>query len=736
MDGYRDLHIKLQPIHNKQHTKLGIAEFFTFLRKASQILSKLNKNALKESGKMLCLARASGSLKTPMTTTRVSKSHYLVLFSIIVLGAALRLHYIEQPMRYDEALTYLRYASQPLPAVVSSYNEPNNHVFHSVLVHAAYTVFGNDPAALRLPALIAGVLLIPAAYWTSRRFFQPRAGLLAAGLCAVSLPLVEFSVNARGYTLLALFSILLLGVVKLLKDRATARRWLAFIVLSALGFYTIPVMLYPFGIAAAWLVLSYRRDQKGWQFLKRLIVLGAASAAAAGLTLLLYSPIIAVAGIGALTQNQFVARPEAYEFYQRLTEVLGTLFGFPLLGFPPLIAAVLLAGVALAMALHRRISGVGISPGWAALAWLLPVLFIQRVIPFDRTWTAITPLALMLAAAGIAYLVGRSDKVFTAALLLLTIPAAVGWVQSGDVTSSARTGYAPDAEAAALWLGENGQPDDVVLIPTPLDEPVRYYLNYHDYPEIDIRNQHQVYWIDLLQDDAGTIYVFGAPPDDIDGLIETFTLPAPSFEASLETAATFSQTTLQALALPGYPAGTLYADDFEGDGLFSGWTLNNLQAVLTKAETNNQALRLTTAGSLGEMNLSGALDWRDYAVEVRLQVVTPGSEGEDVYLHLRSTADVGSYIAGIDIEQGHAFIAGDLNRQWRGLLAEAEMPFEAERWYTLRFVARGNAVSLDVDGEPIISIEDDAAQAGAVRLLISPNSQVLIDDLRITALSE
>lgn len=665
-------------------------------------------------------------------TPHVSKSHYLVLLGIVLLAAVLRLQYLHQPMRYDEALTFLRYASQPLQTIISSYGEPNNHVLHSVLVHAAYALFGNDPAALRLPALMAGILLVPAAYWTTRLFYQPRAGLLAAALCAVSLPLVEFSVNARGYTLLALFSILLLGVVRLLRDRSTVGRWAAFVVLSALGFYTIPVMLYPFGIAAVWLVVSYAREEKGWRFFKRVLALGIASACAAALTLLLYAPIITNEGIQALTQNQFVANPPAYAFYQRLPEVLGTLFGFPLLGFPALIALALLAGVGLAVALHRRISGIGVSPAWAALVWLLPVVFIQRVIPFDRTWTAITPLYLMLAAGGLAYLFARSDRAFTVLLVFLIAPTGLTLLQSDAITGSERTGLAPDAEAAALWLGENMQVDDKVLIPTPFDEPVRYYLDYHGYRNTDIYNQHQVYWIDLMQADVDEIYVFGTPEGDVESLRESLLLPEPNFDVRLETVANFPQTTLQRLIVPEYRVDTLYADDFEGEGLFSGWVFNNLEAELVKAGEGNQALRLTSADGWGEMNLSGALAWRDYAVQVRVHVTRPGSDAEDVYVHIRSTADVGSYIAGFDIEQGRAFIGGDANRQWRGFLAEAPMSLNADQWYTLNFAASGNTITLAVDGEPIIEIEDDVAQAGAVRILIPPNSQILIDDIRIT----
>jgi hypothetical protein len=669
-----------------------------------------------------------------MNRTVVTKSHYLVLLGIILCALALRAIYLSQPMRYDESLTFLRYASQPLGTVIASYEEPNNHILHSVLVHVAYRLLGDEPWVLRLPAFIAGVLLIPALYVVTRRFYMPRAGLLAAALCAVSLPLVEFSVNARGYTLLALIVVLLLGVAQWVREHSTVAGWLAFCVLTALGFYTIPVMVYPFGIVALWLLLSYTREFRGSELLKRLFVMGIAVAAAGLLTLLLYSPVIARAGIGGLTQNEFVARPAASEFYQRLPEILRVLVEFPNLGFPWWMALALLGGFALATGLHRRLSSVRFSPAWALLLWLVAALFFMRVIPFDRTWTVITPFYLMLAAVGITYIFGRSEKWFTFALLLLTVPAAFGLIQSGAVTASERTGIAPDAEDAALWLGQRLQPDDVVLAPTPLDEPLRYYLHLHGYSMDVVHNQYDTYWIDLLQADVGEVYVFGLPEGDLSGLLQTFNLPRPAVAATLQTAQTFPQMILQEMALPAYPEGVLYEDDFEAQALFPGWLLNNVDARLVKDGDGNQVLSLSAGDQSGEMLLSGAQSWRDYAVELRVRVVVPSSDSEDVYLYVRSTPRVSSYAAGFDVGEARAYIAGDAHEQWRGFLAETPMPFEPETWYTLRFAADGENVSLSINGEAAAQITDSVAQQGSIRFLFPAHSQIELDNMQVTRL--
>jgi hypothetical protein len=112
--------------------------------------------------------------------------HGLTLAFIVVIGVALRLYLIHQPLHYDEAYTYLHFASRGIRAVITDYHAPNNHVLHSVLVRISYGVFGHDPWALRVPAAAAGVLLIPAVYVVGRLFHGSAAGLIAAAITSGS----------------------------------------------------------------------------------------------------------------------------------------------------------------------------------------------------------------------------------------------------------------------------------------------------------------------------------------------------------------------------------------------------------------------------------------------------------------------------------------------------------------------------------------------------------------------
>ena len=98
--------------------------------------------------------------------------HLCALLVILLLTIGLRLFFLFQPMRYDEANTFIQYASKPLYVRPSDYSLPNNHLFHTFLVHTAYLLLGNKPWVIRLPALIAGILLAPASYCGDSQILQ------------------------------------------------------------------------------------------------------------------------------------------------------------------------------------------------------------------------------------------------------------------------------------------------------------------------------------------------------------------------------------------------------------------------------------------------------------------------------------------------------------------------------------------------------------------------------------
>src|SRR5689334_18795614 len=178
----------------------------------------------------------------PEKDTRLT---FITLGAILLIGLCLRIIDLNQYIAYDEAYTFIHFASREFKHILADYSAPNNHIFHTILVGISYRLFGGEPWALRLPAFTAGVLMIPAMYLTARRFFSNSQALAASALVAVTPSFINYSVNARGYTLLFLLMLLLTNFVGVLVIRQSKAALIAFTLTAALGFYTIPIFLYP-----------------------------------------------------------------------------------------------------------------------------------------------------------------------------------------------------------------------------------------------------------------------------------------------------------------------------------------------------------------------------------------------------------------------------------------------------------------------------------------------------------
>src|SRR5439155_24579478 len=212
-------------------------------------------------------------------------------------GVVVRVCLLSQPMRNDEALTFLYYSSKPLSMALSDYSLPNNLLFHTFLVRLAYLLLGNEPWSLRLPAFIAGTLLIPAAYLLAHRLYNRHAALLSAALVACSSILIEFTTNARGYTLICLITLLVFALATILYRSTSALAWGLFVALSVVGFYTIPIMVYPFSAAIIWLFSLVILDNHSTLRTRQIQRLFFVLIAVIVLTISLYLPVFLSSGI-------------------------------------------------------------------------------------------------------------------------------------------------------------------------------------------------------------------------------------------------------------------------------------------------------------------------------------------------------------------------------------------------------------------------------------------------------
>ena len=404
------------------------------------------------------------------------------LIGLVAVGALLRLYYLDQPMRYDESITYLHYASQPWETAIGSYTYPNNHVFHTLLVKACVTLFGDDPWALRLPAYVAGVAMMPLTFWLGRREFGSSAAYLGTALVAGSGALVLYSTNARGYTMICAATLILAGLLLRLRERPSVTLWVVAVVVAALGMWTIPVMLLPAGGLAFWFALSASSgdtsDRPG-----DLARLGLAIVAATLLTALLYSPILIRHGLAALADNAFVSASPWRVFYRDLSSSIARMSSGWSLGIPSLIAIALGACAIVGLVSPRRSGAVRVSMAGSVYLWCAVLLIVTHRAPFPRVWLFLVAPAALFAAHGLLRLLaGRPsahEQVVTwpgvsgavAAILL-----SIGVILSRDVVTSRETGTLYHAEQIAAAFRGRLRPGDRVVAPLPSNGPLSYYF--------------------------------------------------------------------------------------------------------------------------------------------------------------------------------------------------------------------------------------------------------------------
>ncbi len=401
-------------------------------------------------------------------------------------GLVLRLGGLNAPVTYDEAYTYVAFASRSWWGALSDYSVPNNHIFHTLLVQLAVHIFGNHPWSLRLPALLAGLALIPAAYVLGKKLYSTETGLVAAALVAYLPELVFFSTDARGYSLVAFFTLLSFIFGLQVTRKKSHLAWQALVLCTALGCFTVPTMLLPSGGLFLWLLLEglLNKTIERKPYFVSFFLSGSASVL---LTAGLYLPALVVSGWHKLLANGFVQPVQAKEYFgwilaQHLSDTWTTWTQ----ALPLALTALLILGFLLALVLYKQITSTRVPLQLALLGWITFWVLLRRPDAYDRFWSFLLAPALLWAAAGLVETLRRikgSPAWVPAALTSLAVAGLVAVALISIPTIPTQWAKLSNAEASALYLKNNLRPGDLALVGYPNNAPVWYYLEVHGEPE-------------------------------------------------------------------------------------------------------------------------------------------------------------------------------------------------------------------------------------------------------------
>lgn len=417
-------------------------------------------------------------------------TEYLLVSGLILLALFARGALLMIPMDHDEAYTIVAFASGPLKEGLSDYHHPNNHLFHTLLAHFSIGAFGLSPWSVRLPAFLMGILLIPVIYLFTRVVYGKETALLAAGFSAAYPGFISMSVNARGYTTIVVFTIVILFLAYYVLSHKSLLGWGLLVFFSVLGFYTIPIFLFSYAVMVAWVglaVLLFDRQKKAYRSKWEFFLWLAGSGFVIGLlTLALYSPvIIRYRGFGILTSG--VPVQESFrDFLDELVTRLYDNYKVWMQRLPSFFAPFAGAGAVFSLLFPIRASEdskkmARLLP-YAAVISSVIIVLVMRVNIYPRFVSFFLPLLIIWIAAGwvgfSSWLLQRlhlPGKVFQTILLLTLAGIVVTTVVNVIHQPYAGFHKKGDIEKLALYLQENLREDDLVVVSPPHDAKLWYY---------------------------------------------------------------------------------------------------------------------------------------------------------------------------------------------------------------------------------------------------------------------
>ncbi len=172
---------------------------------------------------------------------------YLLLVLIVLAAAWTRFSPVlwERDMWYDEAFTGI--------LLKAPFSEMNQMIFDDVHPPLYYwlakpwaAMFGYTPAGIRLFSLILGLATVASVFVIGKRFFNVKAGLLAAAVTAFSPFAVEYSQEARMYSLFGLLFLWSVWFFYRALETNSMKHWIVWGILGGLSFYTHYLALFFF----------------------------------------------------------------------------------------------------------------------------------------------------------------------------------------------------------------------------------------------------------------------------------------------------------------------------------------------------------------------------------------------------------------------------------------------------------------------------------------------------------
>jgi mannosyltransferase len=421
-------------------------------------------------------------VRAPETAASVPAAAPGRLFDVAVVGVpavvAFVLCLIELTTRslwLDEAATVAIAGQHGSAFWHAAAHDGGNMLGYYALLHVLVGWFGHGAFVIRGPSVIAAGCTAGAVALLGLRLFDRRVALAAGLLSAVSLPLVFWGQDARGYAaMVALVAGSFVAFAALVDGPRRRGPWIAYVVLTTLSVYASYVAV--FALPAQLMALAWRRT--AWRPAWR-PVLGAIAACA-----VCWIPLVVLALERGSGQLFWIGRPTL----KLGRQVIGALssagfepnFRPTAVATPLAILTVALVLVAAALIARRRQWGPLL-----ALSWLVVPVALMLIWSFVGQ-PIFTPRNLLVSLPAVALLIGW-------VIMSSRLPPVMAWLAVAVlialrlVVLTPSYGTSPENwRAATAYVLASSRPGDcVAFYPLDASMPFDYYADRPVQPHVE-----------------------------------------------------------------------------------------------------------------------------------------------------------------------------------------------------------------------------------------------------------
>lgn len=200
-----------------------------------------------------------------------SKINLALISFATIIGLIARLALItKSSIWHDEGFSIMLALRTPAEIWVGSARDVHPPLYYELL-HLWMQLFGSSVLAIRSLSVLAGVLIIPLCYFIVKKMFGARPAILTSFFVALSPFLIRYSIEARMYGVLGIFTLLALySIVIIVHNPKNNWAYLLYALSIAAGLYTH--YFAALAVIAFWVYLVILQKPHNWKLNKTIFL--------------------------------------------------------------------------------------------------------------------------------------------------------------------------------------------------------------------------------------------------------------------------------------------------------------------------------------------------------------------------------------------------------------------------------------------------------------------------------